>query len=95
MNTDYYQFGSMFYNGPDRWFYGHFTGSGMPMRFADEDGRILNIYQQVTQFGDEGFLEVQVDGKPASFTPWKVGGVSYGLVTLETSSHHLQARYSQ
>jgi len=220
MNTDYYQYGPMFYSGPGQWFYGHFTGSGLPMRFANEDGRILNIYQQVTQFGDEQFLTlpwekreilgpaqgvdlttkfiqssldgnfaavtinyhsdpfdledswrqpatqlltgtldaaqkrgvpiwntqrwleftsmrqktrfeslqwqekklsfdlaaektsrdglsvllpeqnnqstlrlVRVDGQPAAFTPWKVGGVSFGLVRLEAGGHHLEAEY--
>jgi hypothetical protein len=58
MNTDYYHYGPLFYKEPDNWFYGHFTGSGLPMRFADETGRILNIYQQVTQFGDESFFDV-------------------------------------
>ena len=220
MNTDYYTYGSMFYNGANGWFYGHFTGSGLPMHFADNDGRILNIYQQVTQFGDEHFyplpwsnddvigpaqgidlfskfiqssldgnyaaiavnfhsdpydLEdnwrlpaidllngslntayslgvpiwtvqrwldfttmrqktrfeaiqwqdkklafdvvsektskdglsvlipqtnklselrlVKVDGNPATFETWKVGGVNYGLVKLETGSHHIEAGY--
>jgi hypothetical protein len=37
---------------------------------------------------------VQVDGQPATFKSWKVGGVSYGLVMLETGSHHLVAEYS-
>jgi hypothetical protein len=226
MNTDYYQYGPLFNNGSKNWFFGHFTGSGLPMRFSDKDGRILNIYQQVTQFGDESFLDlpwvefpkgigentgpaqgvdstsrfmqssldgnfaamtinyhsdpydledkwrqpaielmtgtldaanklgvpiwtlqrwlnfttmrqktrfetfqwqnnklefdlvsenksndglsllipldnnqlvlqlVQVDGQPATFKSWKVGGVSYGLVMLETGSHHLVAEYS-
>jgi hypothetical protein len=58
MNMDYYQYGPLFLNDSNNWFYGHFTGSGLPMRFANDDGRILNIYQQVTQFGDESFLEL-------------------------------------
>jgi hypothetical protein len=33
------------------------------MRFAYDDGRILDIYQQVTQFGDEHFFEVPWIGK--------------------------------
>jgi hypothetical protein len=32
---------------------GHFTGSAMPMRFADLDGSIIDVYQAVTQMTDE------------------------------------------
>jgi hypothetical protein len=33
--------------------FGHFTGSALPMKFIDEQGRLLNIYQQLTQLADE------------------------------------------
>jgi len=36
---------------------GSFTGSGLPMKFADPDGQILDIYQMVTQLPDEHWLE--------------------------------------
>ncbi|MCZ8131098.1 MAG: DUF4082 domain-containing protein [Steroidobacteraceae bacterium] len=32
---------------------GHFTGSAMPMRFAALDGRLIDVYQVVTQMTDE------------------------------------------
>ncbi len=32
---------------------GMFTGSGMPMRFADLDGSMIDVYQAVTQMTDE------------------------------------------
>jgi hypothetical protein len=32
---------------------GHFTGSAMPMRFADLDGSLIDVYQAVTQMTDE------------------------------------------
>ena len=32
---------------------GHFTGSGMPMRFADLDGSMIDVYQAATQITDE------------------------------------------
>lgn len=32
---------------------GHFTGSAMPMRFADLDGTIIDVYQAVSQMTDE------------------------------------------
>ena len=30
-----------------------FTGSGMPMRFADADGTMIDVYQATTQMTDE------------------------------------------
>jgi len=32
---------------------GHFTGSAMPMRYADLDGTLIDVYQAVTQMTDE------------------------------------------
>ena len=32
---------------------GHFTGSAMPMRFADLDGTLINVYNAPTQMTDE------------------------------------------
>ncbi len=45
-----------YYYWPDRWVNdrpGFFTGSGMPMRFADINGNILDVYQAATQMTDE------------------------------------------
>jgi hypothetical protein len=70
MNLDYYHTGPAFRNGAGEWVYGHFTGSGLPMRFVDEQGRILNIYQQATQLVDEHLFEV----------PW---GTNVGLGAAE------------
>jgi len=55
MNLDYYHYGALLH-GQKGWNYGHFTGSGLPMRFTDAGGRILGIYQQVTQLADDYFL---------------------------------------
>ncbi|WP_086543663.1 DUF4082 domain-containing protein, partial [Algoriphagus antarcticus] len=49
LNTDYYYW-------PAEWIQnrpGMFTGSGMPMRFADLDGSLLDNYQVTTQLTDE------------------------------------------
>ena len=35
---------------------GYFTGSGMPMRFADLDGSMIDVYQAATQMTDESGL---------------------------------------
>jgi hypothetical protein len=65
LNVDHYHLGPAFRNGAGEWSYGHFTGSGLPMKFVDEQGRILNIYQQPTQLTDEHLLVM----------PWVTGEV--------------------
>src|SRR5262245_10758203 len=48
LDTDYYW--------PPQWLSsspGQFTGSAMPMRFADTDGTLIDVYQVVTQMNDE------------------------------------------
>ena len=45
-----------YYYWPPEWVAnapGFFTGSGMPMRFADLDGTMIDVYQAVTQMTDE------------------------------------------
>jgi hypothetical protein len=62
MNMDYYHWGPSFQNDSGEWVNGHFTGSGFPMRFVDERGRILNIYQQPTQIADDHLLSLHWGG---------------------------------
>jgi hypothetical protein len=50
MDTNYYHY-------PDVWIGskpGFMTGSGMPMRFAETDGTIIDVYQAHTNMTDEG-----------------------------------------
>ena len=45
-----------YYYWPPEWVLnvpGMFTGSGMPMRFADTDGSMIDVYQSTTQMTDE------------------------------------------
>lgn len=53
LNMDYYHVGPSFEKKNGEWVFGHFTGSALPMKFIDEQGRLLNIYQQLTQLADE------------------------------------------
>jgi hypothetical protein len=49
LNADYYYF-------PAEWTQnrpGLFTGSGMPMRFADSDGSLIDVYQAATYVADD------------------------------------------
>ena len=36
---------------------GNFTGSGLPMKFADVDGNIVNVYQQLNNVYDQQYME--------------------------------------
>jgi O-glycosyl hydrolase len=36
---------------------GNYTGSGLPMKFADADGNILNVYQQLNNVYDQQYME--------------------------------------
>ncbi len=65
MNMDYYHVGPTFQRSDGSWAFGYFTGSGLPMRFVNDDGRLLSIWQQTTQLVDE-----QISAKPwgANFT---------------------------
>ncbi|MBL7741152.1 MAG: DUF4082 domain-containing protein, partial [Chitinophagaceae bacterium] len=50
-----------YYYWPDTWVQnrpGMFTGSGMPMRFADTDGSLIDVYQAPTQMTDESGIGV-------------------------------------
>jgi hypothetical protein len=50
------RFDTNYYYWPGSWLQdrpGHFTGSGLPMRFADLDGTTIDVYQANTQMPDE------------------------------------------
>ncbi|MCY4437002.1 MAG: hypothetical protein OXE05_06670 [Chloroflexi bacterium] len=44
------------YRAGDHQQYGYLTGSGLPMRFIDEDGEFIEIYEQETLFCDDYVL---------------------------------------
>lgn len=49
-----------YYHHPAEWAAGRpgfFTGSGIPMRFADTDGTVIDVYQAATQMTDESGQE--------------------------------------
>jgi hypothetical protein len=62
LNHDYYHIGPMFRDSQGHWLTGYFTGSGLPMHFVDEQGRLLNIYQQLTQLADDHLLKLHWTG---------------------------------
>lgn len=62
MNFDYYHVGPSLQKPNGEWPNGHLIGSGRPMRFIDEQGRIINLYQQHTHFADEHLIPMEVPG---------------------------------
>jgi hypothetical protein len=62
MNFDYYHVGPSLQKKSGEWVYGHLTGSGRPMKFIDEQGRIIDLYQQLTQIADEHLIPMDVPG---------------------------------
>ena len=49
LDTNYYYWPASWVNNRP----GYFTGSGLPMRFADLDGSLIDVYQAATQMTDE------------------------------------------
>jgi hypothetical protein len=62
MNYDYYHVGPSLQKKNGEWPNGHLTGSGRPMKFIDEQGRIIDLYQQLTQIADEHLIPMDVPG---------------------------------
>jgi len=62
MNFDYYHVGPSLQKKDGEWVNGHLTGSGRPMKFIDESGRIIDLYQQLTQIADEHLIPMDVPG---------------------------------
>jgi hypothetical protein len=62
MNFDFYHVGPSLQKKDGEWPNGHLTGSGRPMKFIDEQGRIIDLYQQLTQIADEHLIPMDVPG---------------------------------
>jgi hypothetical protein len=69
LNLDYYHSGRAFRKPDGTWAHGYATGSGLPMRFVDEQGRLLDLYQLATQLVDEHLMPV----------PWNLGLADYSV----------------
>ena len=66
-----------------------FTGSGMPMRFADTDGSLIDVYQAATQITDES------DARPSRRTSPRCSASAlgpqgyYGVFTVNMHTDRL------
>ncbi|MGE0361103.1 MAG: hypothetical protein AB7H93_04975 [Vicinamibacterales bacterium] len=58
MNLDAYHLGPALRRADGQWAHGHVIGSGLPLRFVDEAGVIVDCYQQPTQLVDEQIVGV-------------------------------------
>jgi glucose/arabinose dehydrogenase len=56
LDTSYYTWGPAITYLDGRQAHGYINGSGQPMRFVDEAGVIVPVYQQVTSLIDEGLI---------------------------------------
>lgn len=85
MNLDYYHVGPTFRRADGSWAFGHFTGSGLPMRFVDVDGRVLDIWQQNTHLVDEQMIDM----------PWEANFVgSSPDAAIEFADHLIRGAVS-
>jgi hypothetical protein len=76
-DCNYYQFGGN--KVYPNWLgdVGHFTGSGIPMKFSDASGRVLNVYQSNTQLPDETWLKENIESKSKTMIDRSVDEENY------------------
>lgn len=79
-DCNYYQFGGN--KVYPNWMgdVGHFTGSGIPMKFADTRGNILPIYQSNTQLPDETWLKENIESKSKTLIDRSLDEENYAWV---------------
>lgn len=68
MNLDHYHVGETVRKADGAWTAGYLTGSGLPMRFVDERGDLLSVYQQHTHLVDEHLMNVFDTGQDEGLT---------------------------
>ena len=66
---------------------GMFTGSGFPMRFADADGSLIDVYQATTQMTDESEIDI-ADAHPGAARRRPGPHGYYGVFTANMHTDH-------
>jgi hypothetical protein len=85
LDTNYYYWPGTWVNDRP----GMFTGSGMPMRFADLDGSLIDVYQAATQLTDES--NIRYDTHIAALLDGALGpGGYYGVFTANMHTDQSQ-----
>ena len=85
-----------YYYWPDVWVQGRpglFTGSGLPMRYADRTGNMVDVYQATTQFPDETSL-VYPDDVDTVFDNALGSKGFYVVLTANMHMDHLESEGS-
>jgi hypothetical protein len=85
MNLDAYNYGPGLQASDGRWAHGHLIGSGLPLRFVNEDGTLVDSYQQPTQIVDEALI--REFGGPENLSGEQAAGVAAALIADATRRH--------
>ena len=85
MNLDAYNYGPALRSPDGRWAHGHLIGSGLPLRFANEDGTLVDCYQQPTQIVDEAM--VREFGGPEDLSAEQAVEVAVALIADATATN--------
>ena len=67
MNLDHYHASGVVRRADGTWAAGYLSGTGLPMRFVNERGALLSVYQQPTHLVDEHLMSVFDTGHEAGF----------------------------
>lgn len=85
MNLDYYHVGPAFQRADGSWAFGYFTGSGLPLRFVDADGRLIDNWQQATHLVDEQLIEMPWGANFVRSTPAQAVEIATELIRRAAS----------
>ena len=88
MNFDFYHVGPSLQKKNGEWPNGHLIGSGRPMKFIDEQGRIIDLYQQHTHIADEHLIPMDVPGWGGLAGLTGQGAVDVAKYLLDRSVKH-------
>ena len=80
MDCNYYQFGGNKVYPNWAGDVGHLTGSGIPMKFADTSGRVINVYQSNTQLPDETWLKENIEDKSKTLIARSLDKENYAYI---------------
>ena len=78
LDTSFYTWGAPVTYSDGRQAHGYINGSGQPMRFVDQNGTIVPVYQQVTSLIDEALITTDFS---EHLTPAAATAVSQQLST--------------
>jgi hypothetical protein len=85
------RFDTNYYYWPEEWVLdrpGMFTGSGFPMRFADTNGSLIDVYQAATQIPDESGISYDNDEMKVFIEALLDGAIDDGYYGVFTANMH-------